>query len=140
VLFLFLYLSNLAPLSTEHIQCISAMLPPRVQWRSMKLTAHSHLVPRLRLYRDAHMLPLSHVPSWYGAYYEEQTGMTLYLSTFSMMWWMTFNEHDVNSPLYFSFIILSLTVTLFSGSSTFVSMRWFYFPNPACMLYLFSVI
>jgi hypothetical protein len=65
--------------------------------------------------------------------------MTLYLSTFSMIWWMTFNEHVVKSPVYFSFIILSLTVTLFSGSS-FVSVRWYYFPTRACVLYLFSVI
>jgi len=73
---------------------------------------------------------------WY--FIKERDG--LYLSNFRMTWLMTFNEHVVNSPAYFSFIILSLTVTLFSGSSSFVSMRWFYFPTPACMLYLLSVI
>ena len=67
VFILFLYLSNLAPVSKEHTQYKSAMLLPRVQWRSMKLTTHSHLVPRLRMHRHAHILPLYHMPSWCGA-------------------------------------------------------------------------
>ena len=49
--------------------------------------------------------------------------MTLYLSTIGMMWLMKFNNLVVNSPVYFSFIIFSLTATLFSGSSSFVSMK-----------------
>lgn len=45
-----------------HIQCVSGPLSPRVKWPWVKLAAHLHVMPTLRLNKAMSLVP--HVPSW----------------------------------------------------------------------------